>query len=327
MLHSHIKYMSRKEQVLNSLKALSSVISGVRLQNSVKASYEKFGLSKATWMALQHLPAAKAVFGEEPSLENLSAIGSSDIKLRESKHTTSSVVADWLDNTADGATNFVETAKYHLDGLFKEISDLAEEVDNADDLDDTAEVYDLPCDERYRQVSNLRAAYRGLESITDDDTTASKLEVVEGYLAHVSNMIPTADGNQIPSSPAGIGCVENLEEESIGSLGYTLDSTVALADDILDLIEDSINFVDAKGSLIAREMSLQADKLREAPNTPEEATQPLEEAQVSQEDILEDSVLSTKYVSAMITFLDCTGHVALKFLDTITVIEKATESE
>lgn len=311
---NYAEYAARKERVTNCLKKLSNLLRSIKLQKDVKQSFEKFGLSKATWMVIRHIPEAKVMFTEEPSLECLNAIGTANVSLKEHTSSTSDVVADWLYNSEDSASDFTETAKYHLAGLFKVIADLTDEVDEAEDLDESKEITDLPCARRRNQVDNLRSAYDAFTGL-DAEGQGVDLTKAKDSLANVY-------GDDLSSA-----CLaESLSTDTLENLGYDLESTVDLADALLDMIEDSITLIDDKGEFIATRMRSQAKSLKEGTNSTPDTDVPLDEAEVSQEDGEMDSISLTADIAMLyVAYLNAVGHISLKFLDTITEIAKATD--
>lgn len=325
---THYKYMAKLEAMHANIRSLTQVLHGVRLQKDIQSSVEKFGLSKATWMAIQHQPAARALFDVIPSMESLSAVGNTDVEMKATKKSTSAVVADWLDNTADGLNDFTSTAKYHLDGLACSIDDAADTLKDHGHFRENYVVYAAPASLRLEQCDHLTRAAELLRSMDLESLDSTSISEALSHLSEVNGMCKMGYDN-VPG-PAGMYCVEELEEGSFAELGYTFDNLLDLSKSVVDLIDDVLEIIKSRGEELMDALNHLASEQRALSDGPSEDPQPVEdvvvvdETDISQEDVLDTKVDAlTQYTTAVTCFMDCVGHIALNTLNTVTEATKA----
>lgn len=312
--YTYYEYIARLENLRSSVKNLSHLIQGFKLQKDLKTSFEKFGLTKGTWMAIQSLPEARALFTEIPSLESLNAVGTNSVDIKSTKISKTAVIADWLDNTADGVNNFIETSKYHLNGLVTSLEEIADSIEKFGIYDNV--VYAVSEEKRYEQCEHLQMAFDILKTVDPGNIDHSRLDDVKEHLSHVNGMCRMGY-DELPG-PSGMYCVEELEEATLSELGYDVDNLIDLCEFICDLLEDSIDLIDAKGDLIASQLTQESDNIRSVDDSaPVEENGITDESDISQEDKLMEHVSALNdYVSTVVCQLDCVGHVALNMLST-----------
>lgn len=316
--------MAKLEAAKASVKGLKAVINGSRLQRDIKMSFERFGLTKGTWMAIRSLPAARALFDTLPSMEALSAIGTTDVAIKQTRVSTTAVVADWLDNTADGVSGFLDTALYHLKGLSTTIGEITDSFDEGAEIYVDAEVYALHADTRLTQIKNL---YRALVTIGKIDPEGSKddykddIDTTRSYLSTISGMCRMGY-DDIPG-PAGMYCVEELTRAPLISLGYDEDKLIQLGDDVTTLLLRAETLIVKQGKMLSDMLGRKSAEIRDRENEQEEA---MGHVEISQEEVLEAASVMTEYMELLVCALDCTGHIALNTLNTMTVASGLTTS-
>lgn len=319
----HYKYMAKLEAMHANVRSLTQVLHGARLQKDIQASVERFGLSKGTWMALQHQPAARALFTHVPAMEALSAVGSNDVEMSATKKSTSAVVADWLDNTADGLNDFTSTSKYHLDGLARSIEEAADTVEDHGHITEGYAIYAAPASVRLEQCMHLTRAAEILAAMNLESLDKAEIEEAMDHLSHVNGMCRMGYDN-LPG-PAGMYCVEELKEGTFAELGYTYDNLLDLSDEVVDLIDDVLAIIKARGQEIMDALKHLASEQRTSEDAPaEEPGEVTDEAEISQEETMETKTDAlSRYTVAVTCFMDCVGHIALNTLNTVTEATKA----
>lgn len=316
-------YTARKEHARACISTLEEVSKGLRLQKDFRASLESFGLTKGTWMALQHVPAACAMFRETPSLESLSAVGANPSSLQTCQSVASKyeALSHLLRNMSVGVEEYFNKAKERLSKLADRIDEEADTLEENGDMAHDAYIFDLPIDERVRQARCTALAVAELlktnvTTIIDNDHTLSE---VEENLSQANGMESfNADGQL---APLGICRSELIEKATATSLGYQVYNTIGFAKDLTFLIDKVNTLLSVKGKeLIAAVNSVSRDTVEV---NLEPVAQPsfTDEADVSQEDAVFDKVDAASRLAAdLFVAVDNTTHIATQFLATISLV-------